>query len=58
MAAWRRFVSCVSALPPDQAAPLWQAAHAQAALAHDRESNSSVVRGTTFYQIKRRTVSR
>jgi hypothetical protein len=25
-AAWRRFVSCVSALPPDQAAPLWQAA--------------------------------
>jgi hypothetical protein len=22
--AWRRFVSCVEALPPDQAAPLWQ----------------------------------
>jgi hypothetical protein len=30
-AAWRRFVSCVEMLPPDQAAPLWQAAHAQAA---------------------------
>jgi hypothetical protein len=23
-AAWRRFVSCVQALPPDQAMPLWQ----------------------------------
>jgi hypothetical protein len=23
-AAWRRFVSCVRLLPPDQAAPLWQ----------------------------------
>jgi DNA-directed RNA polymerase specialized sigma24 family protein len=30
--AWRRFVSCVEALPPDQAAPLWQAVHAQAAI--------------------------
>lgn len=29
-AAWRRFVACVEALPPDQAAPLWQAAQAQA----------------------------
>ena len=29
--AWRRFVSCVEALPVDQAAPLWQAAQAQAA---------------------------
>jgi hypothetical protein len=28
---WRRFVACVRSLPPDQAAPLWQAAHAQAA---------------------------
>jgi hypothetical protein len=28
-AAWRRFVSCVRLLPPDQAMPLWQAlAHA------------------------------
>jgi hypothetical protein len=27
-AAWRRFVSCVEALPPDQAAPFWQAAQA------------------------------
>jgi hypothetical protein len=27
-AAWRRFVSCVEALPPDQAAPLWQTAQA------------------------------
>lgn len=26
VAAWRRFVSCVEALPPDQGAPLWQAA--------------------------------
>jgi hypothetical protein len=36
IAAWRRFVSCVELLPPDQAAPLWQAVHAQAAatLAH------------------------
>src|SRR5450759_3602226 len=30
-AAWRRFVACMEALPPDQAAPLWQAAQAQAA---------------------------
>jgi hypothetical protein len=30
-AAWRRFVACMEALPPDQVAPLWQAAHAQAA---------------------------
>jgi DNA-directed RNA polymerase specialized sigma24 family protein len=29
-AAWRRFVACVNSLPPDQAAPLWQAAQAQA----------------------------
>lgn len=29
--AWRRFVACVEALPPDQAAPLWQEAQAQAA---------------------------
>jgi hypothetical protein len=28
-AAWRRFVACVEALPPDQAAPLWQAAQVQ-----------------------------
>ncbi len=32
-AAWRRFVACVEALPPEQAAPLWQAAQAQAAAA-------------------------
>jgi hypothetical protein len=30
MAAWRRFVSCVQALPADQVAPLWQAALAEA----------------------------
>src|SRR5262249_21949030 len=30
-AAWRRFVSCVRLLPADQAAPLWQAALAEAA---------------------------
>ena len=29
-AAWSRFVSCMQALPPDQAAPLWQAVQAQA----------------------------
>jgi hypothetical protein len=29
--AWRRFVVCVEALPPDQAIPFWQAAQAQAA---------------------------
>ena len=28
-AAWRRFVSCVQALPPDQAMPLWQAVAAE-----------------------------
>jgi hypothetical protein len=33
MAAWRWFVSCVRSLPPDQAAPLWQAALAEAQLA-------------------------
>jgi hypothetical protein len=34
-AAWRRFVSCVQALPPDEAEPLWQAALAEvAAMAH------------------------
>jgi len=26
-----RFVACVEALPPDQAAPFWQTAHEQAA---------------------------
>ena len=31
MAAWRKFVSCVGMLPADQAAPLWQAAAAEAA---------------------------
>jgi hypothetical protein len=30
-AAWKRFVACAEALPPDLAAPLWQAIHAQAA---------------------------
>jgi hypothetical protein len=28
-AAWRRFVSCVRLLPPDQAVPLWQAVLAE-----------------------------
>jgi len=32
VAAWRRFVCCMKSLPPDQAAPLWQAAQAQAAV--------------------------
>ena len=32
LAAWRRFVSCVELLPPDQAAPFWQAAQAEAAV--------------------------
>jgi len=32
MAAWRRFVCCVKSLPPDQSAPLWQAALAEARL--------------------------
>jgi hypothetical protein len=31
MTAWRRFVSCVKLLPPDQAAPLWRAVQAEAA---------------------------
>jgi hypothetical protein len=34
-AAWKRFVWCVKALPPHEAAPLWQAALAEvAAMAH------------------------
>jgi hypothetical protein len=33
LAAWRRFVSCIGMLPADQAAPLWQAALAQATAA-------------------------
>jgi hypothetical protein len=32
-AAWRRFVGCVQALPPDQAVALWQIAHSEAELA-------------------------
>jgi hypothetical protein len=32
-AAWRRFISCVRLLPPDQAMPLWQIAHSEAQLA-------------------------
>jgi hypothetical protein len=31
MAAWRRFVSCVQAMPADQAALLWQAVLAEVA---------------------------
>jgi hypothetical protein len=31
IAAFRRFVSCLELLPPDQAAPFWQAAQVQAA---------------------------
>ena len=30
-AAWRRFVGLAEALPPDQAAPLWQSVHTEAA---------------------------
>jgi hypothetical protein len=30
-AAWRNFIRCISALSQDQAAPLWQVAHEQAA---------------------------
>ena len=29
--AWRRFVSCATALPPNEAVPLWQAAQAELA---------------------------
>jgi hypothetical protein len=29
--AWRRFITCVEALPADRAAPFWQIAHDQAA---------------------------
>jgi len=36
--AWRRFVSCMEALPPDQAAPLWREAQAQAAEFLGRET--------------------
>jgi hypothetical protein len=40
-AAWRRFVSCVSALPPDQAGPMWQAAFAEAQPVITRRAKSS-----------------
>jgi hypothetical protein len=30
VAAWRKFVSCVELLPPDQARLLWQAVSAEA----------------------------
>src|SRR5262245_53470638 len=30
--AWKRFVACVETLPPDQAMPLWQTVHTEAAL--------------------------
>jgi hypothetical protein len=32
-AAWRRFVACVEALPPDEAEPFWQDVDAQSAVA-------------------------
>ena len=31
IAAWKRFVACVSMLPPEQAAPFWQACEAAVA---------------------------
>ena len=31
VAAWKRFVSCVAMLPPDQVRPLWRAVAAEAA---------------------------
>ena len=31
-AAWKKFVSCLEALPPDEAAPLWREAQMQAAI--------------------------
>jgi hypothetical protein len=31
MAAWRRFISCVGALPADQALPLWRAVYTETA---------------------------
>ena len=33
-AAWHRFVACMEALPPDQAAPLWREIYEQAAAAN------------------------
>jgi hypothetical protein len=39
--AWRRFVACVEALPPDQAAPFWQLAQAQAGALLDATLNGA-----------------
>jgi hypothetical protein len=33
-AAWRRFICCIEALPPDEVALLWEMAFAEAATAH------------------------
>jgi hypothetical protein len=43
MAAWRRFCSCMQALPPDQAAPLWIEAQARAAEHLSRDVGGSVL---------------
>jgi hypothetical protein len=40
VAAWKRFVSCVEMLPPDQAAPLWRAVAAEVA-AHAQDGPQS-----------------
>jgi hypothetical protein len=37
-AAWRRCVCCVKSLPPNQAAPLWQAALAESQLARTAQN--------------------
>ena len=39
-----RFVSCVEAFSPEQAAPLWQAVHAEAAT-HIAKKNQSALEG-------------
>jgi hypothetical protein len=42
-AAWRRFVASMELLPPDQAAPLWQAAHERASAAISNLSSASAL---------------
>jgi hypothetical protein len=43
VAAWRRFVACVSALPENEAAPLWQTALAEAQLARTTHINRAAL---------------
>jgi hypothetical protein len=53
VAAWRRFVSCVQALPPDHATPLWQVVSAEATARITARANSKAAldRGDPFWLV-------